>query len=370
MIESGLAVALVALSTLCTALYLGLGFLPRPSRAAATWSCALAGFMIASYAWIAADTLDSVSLQALASGLMVSVPALLWAGLRARRRADGWHWYPVAAVLLVNPAVLVATSGTEAYALVVGIAFVVMSIFAALTLAELIRIGHHLRDEVLPLAMSSGALALVALLGVAYEAARLAGAVPDGMLPFVGEFAIVGALAFVVCATVTLLLLTRQQPAMVRGGRDSTFAQVARDRLRRAQAADDRWWAVLVVRLDDPLALREASSTNAFDQIRVRFVNEVTAMLPAEADLDMTGDVEITALLPRPEGAVRQLLARLLERIAAADSPLTVRLSASVGWAGVDVVGYDLDELTAEASDAATRAEELGGDRWHRVSRP
>jgi len=34
----GLMNATVALSTLCTILYIGLGFLPRPSRTAAIWS--------------------------------------------------------------------------------------------------------------------------------------------------------------------------------------------------------------------------------------------------------------------------------------------------------------------------------------------
>ncbi|MGO8608718.1 hypothetical protein ACC848_37735, partial [Rhizobium johnstonii] len=69
---------------------------------------------------------------------------------------------------------------------------------------------------------------------------------------------------------------------------------------------------------------------------------------------------DITVLLPRPEGAVRQILANLLEQVATTESDLSVRLSASVGWAGVDVVGYDLDALVAEASDAASLARHAG----------
>ena len=66
---------------------------------------------------------------------------------------------------------------------------------------------------------------------------------------------------------------------------------------------------------------------------------------------------------------MRQVLANLLEQVAeaGADAPLAVRLSASVGWAQVEVVGYDLTELIVAAGAAADEAQELGGDRWYRV---
>lgn len=126
---------------------------------------------------------------------------------------------------------------------------------------------------------------------------------------------------------------------------------------------------MLVARLDDPESLRDASSTNAFEQMADRFAQVVRLMLPAESDIDQRGATEFVVLLPRPVGAVRQVLANLLEQVAeaGADAPLAVRLSASVGWAQVDVVGYDLTELIVAAGAAADEAQELGGDRWYRV---
>src|SRR5690606_25534519 len=184
------------------------------------------------------------------------------------------------------------------------------------------------------------------------------------------DLTMIGSLVYMTCALVTLLLLTRARP--VRGGVSAggaSFLEIATDRLRRAQATDDRWWSVLVIRLDDPAGLREASSTNGFDAIAAKFAGIVRTNLPAEADIWARDTVEFVVLLPRPEGAVRQELVRLLREVATADpdAPLTVRLSASVGWAAVDAVGYDLDTLIAAASAAADRAAQAGGDRWHRV---
>lgn len=373
MINTGPTFALVALSTLCTVLYIGLGFLPRPSRAAAVWSCAFAGFMLASYAWVAGDALDSAPARAAASGLMFAMTALLWVGLRVRRRAERAHWALAIGTLVALPIALLLTADTAGYLTVVRLALAVSAVFSALVLTELLRLGAHVRDEVLPLALASALVVIFAALSLVHEGVRL-GTSPaepaEEVMALIRELNVIGSLLYVVCATITLLFLTRQRPVDRDSPRDSAFGIIARDRLGRAEAADDRWWSVLVIRLDDPIALREASSTHAFDHIRARFAQEVAATLPAEADLHEREPGEFIALLPRPEGAVRQILARLLERISTtdADAPLTVRLSASVGWASVEVVGYDLDALVTAATAAAERAQSRGGDRWDRVT--
>lgn len=362
--------ALIALSTLCTVIFIGLGFLPRPGRAAAIWSGAFGGLMITSYGWVAADLVDSAELRGAASGFMLSTIALVWIGLRVRRRAPrnlGW----VAALFVVAaPAFLAITASSDFYLTTVRIAFSAAGIFAALILAELIRLGPLVRDEILPLALVSSAFVVFAVVNIALEILRLASgtASSEKELDVVRDVNTLGALLYVVCATITLLLLTRDREPAPSSDADSTFALVARDRLRRAEATDDRWWALLVVRLDDPDSLREASSTHAFDRVSALFADVVRAHLPAEADLDLRDGAEIRVLLPRPEGAVRQILANLLEQVAQTDSALAVRLSASVGWAGVDVVGYDLEALITEAADAAALAQDRGGDRWFRVT--
>lgn len=373
MIDTGPMTPLVALSTLCTALYIGLGFLPRPGRAAAIWSSAFGGLMIASYGWVAADLLGSAPLRGAASGFMLSTISIVWLGLRVRRRAAQNVDWVVLAFIVGAPTVLALTATSDFYLTVVRLAFGIAGVFAGMIVNELIRLGPLLRDEILPLALVSAGFVAFAVHNLVLEGIRLAqgGAAPDPVqFALVRDINTIGALLYAVCAVVTLLLLTRTRgrERMRSDDAESTFLRVARDRLRRAEAADDRWWAVLVIRLDDPAALREASSTHAFDRVRSRFSDVVQSLLPAEADVDARDGAEITVLLPRPEGSVRQIVANLLEQVALTDSDLAVRLSASVGWAGVDVVGYDLDALIAEAADAATLAQERGGDRWFRVT--
>ncbi|WP_298944479.1 GGDEF domain-containing protein [uncultured Microbacterium sp.] len=369
MIESSPMTALVALSTLCTALFIGLGFLPRPSRAGAIWTSAFGMLMTMSYGWVAADLIESPPLRGAASGLMFSTIALVWVGLRVRRAALRSHGVVAAAAMVIMPVLLVVTAETDLYLTAVRAVFTIAAVFAGLILAELVRLGPLLRDEVLPLAMTSAAFVIFAVINVVLEGVRLArgGAGPE-QIALVRDVNTLGALLYVVCAAVTLLLLTRDHEPVRGAASDSTFTRVARDRLRRAEAADDKWWALLIIRLDDPTALREASSMHAFDQVRARFADVVQGLLPAEADIDLRDGAEVVVLLPRPEGAVRQILAHLLENVATTESDLAVRLSASVGWAGVDVVGYDLDALISEAADAATLAQERGGDRWFRVT--
>lgn len=374
MIDTGPMTALVALSTLCTVLYIGLGFLSHPGRAAAVWSGALSGVMISAYSWVAANQLDSHPLRGAASGFMFSMVALVWVGLRMRRNAERTFGRLAALVVVAAPVALALTATADFYLTVLRLIIVIAAVFAVLTVAELVRLGPLRRDEILPLALVSAAFVAFAAANVGFEVARLVGggaAPPDAdRFSLVRDISALGALLYVVSATVTLLLLTRDREGVREGGTDvgSPFARVATDRLRRAAAADDRWWALLVVLLDDPAALRQASSSHAFASVRARFADVVQTALPADADVDMRDGTAITVLLPRPEGAVRQILANLLEQVALTDSDLDVRLSASVGWAGVDAVGYNLDALVAEATDAAALAQERGGDRWFRVT--
>ncbi len=378
MINTGLAAAIVGLSTLCTVIYIGLGFLPRPSRAAALWAVSFSGFMVASYVWVGAETMESAPLRAVASGIMLGMLGLIWLGLRVGRGSRGGRGASVIAAagyLVATPVLLALFSEGEFYLTVLRLVFAAGGVFAALIVAECIRLGPHVRDEILPLALATGAYVVLAVFSLLHEVVRLATQGPAGAAVDVSrDINVMGSLLFLVCAVTTLLLLTRQsrQPdgAASSAARGGSFAAVASDRLRRAAAADDKWWGLLVVRLDDPATLRAASSTHAFDQLADRFGEVVRANLPAEADIGASDDTTFTVLLPRPEGAVRQVLARLLEEVAeiGPDSPLAVRLSASVGWAGVDAVGYDLDDLVAAAAAAADRAAELGGDRWERVT--
>ncbi len=371
MINTGLVMGFVAMTTVVTAIYLGLGFLPRPSRVAGIWAVAFIGGMVAAHLWVSGDAVDSNVLRAIASGLMVPMVALFWVGLRVRRSAAGWHWILAVAYVFLSPIVLVLFAETPYYVTAVRSVFLLAGAFTVATVIELVRLGTRHRDEVLPLALVSATFTILSIIHIFQEVVRLIEGHPQAAaLTQTRDLNMIGSLVYMTCALVTLLLLTRAQPSRGRtSAADASFVEIATDRLRRAEATDDRWWSVLVIRLDDPAVLREASSTNGFELITMKFAGIVRTNLPAEADIWARDTVEFVVLLPRPEGAVRQELVRLLREIAAADpdAPLTVRLSASVGWAAVDAVGYDLDALITAASAAADRAASAGGDRWDRV---
>ena len=49
------------------------------------------------------------------------------------------------------------------------------------------------------------------------------------------------------------------------------------------------------------------------------------------------------------------------------EQPLATQLSASIGWAPVREVGFDLEALIAAAASAEAEARAAGGDGWYRV---
>lgn len=370
MIEPTLVTAYIALSTLATMIFLGLGFLPRPSAPAAIWSLTFAGIMLASYLWAGADSQDSGVLRGAASGVMLGMISMSWVGLRERRSAPRWHWIVAIGFTLAMPAILALNAEAEYFPTVVRLAMAASGVFSGLTAYELIRLGPLWRDEALPLALASLASIALGVLGLVQEIVRLVtGSGPAPSIDAIRAMNTLGALVYLVCALVTFLLLTRRRESVREAG-GAPFEGVANDRLRRAKSVEDRWWSLLVIRLDEPEALRDASSTHAFDHVVDAYASAVARTLPAESDIVARSRTEIVALLPRPEGAVRQVVATLLEAIAdiGTDSPLAVRLSASVGWAQVDVVGYELHALMDAASAAADKAAALGGDRWYRIT--
>ncbi|GAA5035527.1 hypothetical protein ACFQRL_00915 [Microbacterium fluvii] len=373
MINTGLGVMLVMLTTFATAVYIGLGFLPRPSRAAAMWAIAFAVAMVSSYVWVAADAAGNVTLRAIASGIELGAVAFVWSGLRARRDAPPLWQIAVAFTVVVSTA-LGLTADTELFSAVFRVIFMSAAVFAALAIAELVRLGPHLRDEALPLALSSAAFMIFGVISVLDGIIQLSNSgtvAADGdALEMVRELNVMGSLVYLMAALISLLLLTRAEPGdQAPVAAASRFRSVAEDRLRRAGEAHDRWWSVLDIRLDDPADLREASSTAAFLRVTESFAADVRAIMPPDADIEARGTAAFVVLLPRPEGAVRQLLSQLLERVATPteDQPIAVRLSASIGWAGVDAHGYTLDTLLAAARTAGDRAEIAGGDRWERA---
>lgn len=367
------SVTLVALVTLSAALVFGLALMPRPSRATITWSVGFGVAMLATYVWVAANQFDSAPLRALSSGLIVCFEPLLWLGIRAYAGKRPL-WPAAVAFVVVAPALLTATSTTAVYPTMFRVVFTAAAVFAGLAAWELFRLRISARDVVLPLALVSSAFVVVAVFGVIAGLAGV-GSSPGDELRMLRDINGVGILLTSQCAAITIVLLARGEALLRGGGRsgaDSSAATSAalRARLARAQQAQEPAWSLLDIRLDDPADLAEASGPAVFASIVEAFHAHVLDALPAAADVERVSDVRVLALLPGGEDAVRRELRALLQRVSTIEDSgprASVRVSASVGWAGAPAAEYDLDALAAVAADAAALAQDRGGDRWERA---
>ena len=363
------SVTLVAMVTLSAALVFGLALMPRPSRATVTWSVGFGIAMLATYVWVAANQFDSAPLRALSSGLIVCFEPLLWLGIRAYA-GKRLLWPAAAAFVLVAPTLLMASSTTAAYPTVFRVVFSAAAVFAGLAAWELFRLRISARDVVLPLALVSSAFVVVAVFGVIAGITGI-GSSPGDELRMLRDINGVGILLTSQCAAVTIVLLARGEALLRGGGRSSADSRAAlRARLARARQAQEPAWSLLDIRLDDPADLAEASGPAVFASIVDAFHAHVLDALPAAADVERISDVRALALLPGAEDAVRRELRVLLQRVSTIEDSgprASVRVSASVGWAGAAAADYDLDALSAVAADAATLAQDRGGDRWERA---
>ncbi|WP_405371710.1 MULTISPECIES: hypothetical protein [unclassified Microbacterium] len=366
-------IVLVAVATACAVILIGLGFLPFPSRASAIWSGAFASVMASSYLLVTADAIDASWLRAAANGPILCATGLVWVGLRARRGREPIFVVPTIVVFSALCLTLGLTATSEWYGLVFRLAFAAAAVCSALIAYELIRrVEPSLRDITAPLLV--GSLGFVGLTGaLLVEGAVVAlsgggGSTEVDLLPLRSLNELVASV-YLICALVTLLGLSRNNPAQGSRRETTSFRAVAQDRLDRAKAAGDRWWSVLDIRLDDPADLLEASSGRAFDRVTSRFSDDIRAVLPPESDIHAVSPTQYLVLLPRPDTAVRALLSQLLERVATVtdQQAVPVRLSASIGVAAASLADYDIDRLSALAADAAEHAQVAGGDRWERA---
>ncbi|GAA4196345.1 hypothetical protein GCM10022219_22860 [Microbacterium oryzae] len=365
-------VPFIAVATVACIIMIGLGFLPRPSYAAAHWSLAFVLAMNASYTYLYAETTDYWFLPAYASGIFLPANAFLWTGLRFfnERRRSGWSWATV--YLVASPTVLILLYPTPYYSMAFRLDFLVSCVFAVLCIAELLKLYPRVHEAILPMVVAAAIFPVFAVYGLLDGLLRwIHGNPSSDDLATVRAVNGVGTSVYIVCVLITLLLIVRQ-PRAASARTDGTFEAVAKNRLERAQKTGDDWWSLIDVRLDDPEDIRTALGGGAFEEIAERFCAAVNAGLPADADIEQRGETRFVALVPRSSEAARRLIVSLLERIGEPDPdhPLPVRTSASIGWATVAATGYDLDALLTAASDANAAARQMGGDRWERAGKP
>ncbi|PRA81969.1 hypothetical protein [Microbacterium sp. MYb66] len=359
--------SMVAVVTVLTVLVIGLGTLARPSRATVTWGAAFGLGMLGAYLWLAGQQTDEPMLRGAASALLLCFEPLVWIGLRLHfgRRA---RWSLVIPYVLVAPALLTATAGTAWYLPSFHLVFLGSAVYGGLVAYELLRGRPSGRDIVLPLALASCGLVVVAIVS-AVSAMISGGAGTDAQLSALRGMNAVGTLVVSTCAAFTLVLMVRGEEKS-RGDNDDV-ADRARSRLRKAESQNDQPWSVLDIRLDDPADLREASTGSAFALLVDRFHDDIQEALPALADADRVEDGRTIVVIRGSDESVRHHLRGILTRISVIERGTTVagiRSSASIGWATASVVGYDYDALVAAAGRAAVRARAAGGDQWKRAT--
>lgn len=372
MITSTLIMPVIAICTLATVIFIGLGFLPRPSRATAIWSAVFATAMIGSYVWLAQEFVYPDQLRAVGSALVIAPMPLIWSGIRAYRGLER-QFVPLSiAFLVVAPALLLVSTYLGFYGIAFRVVFCTAAVFAVLIFLELLRLGPRLRDEALPLMGVSGLFVVFAVITLINGVLVAGGQVPIGDgLDFLRTLNLIGVTVYAVCTLVTVLLLTiRADQASATPQR--AFEHTVQNRLNRARAAEDQWWSLLDIRLDDPDDIRLASSSAAFNAVAEKFARDIDSVLPADSDIARMEPTCFVVLVPRPQGGVRELLTELLERVSTVEETQSypIRLSASIGWAPVAAAGYEFETLANAASQAVETAYAKGGDRWERVHSP
>ena len=366
--ELGIAQAVV--TTLATALTVGLAFLVKPGTPTLAWSFAFTLATLATYGVVAGEMGGSETLRRASLGALLGAPAFLWSGFRA-----AWglrpHLWIGAAVAAAGAVVLAASGDLTWFTAAFRAAYFAASVFAVLFVVEWARMPARRNERLLlPLVIASVGF------GGFGAAILVAGFVlpPPGGDDFalVRAISSVGMLVYIACAVVGVIgtaaresLLTR--PAAVSGAWQR-FERTAADRLARAQRSAEQW-SVIYLRLDDAADIRQTAGATAFANLAARFEEEVRAVFPAEADIGSPSAGTVVVLVPRPDAPVRDLLRAILERVTHldVDGALPIRPTASAGWAPASVLGYDLDALVYTGREAANLASERGGDRWQRV---
>lgn len=356
-----LELAQVVVATVATICMIALGFLYRPSLASALWSLTFVVVMVTSYAAMVGMQVSDEPLRVAAMGVLLATPALLWSGLRAHRGARSHAW--IAVVLAVIAAVtMTLLIGSDVYAWAFRVAFAASASFSGLTLVELVRRPERGGGTSAPLAAFS--LVVVAVGAISLVAGLVTGDTSPESLAFLRTVNSLGLLAYIVCALITLLFLTRGNSPASTG---SVFRDVASDRLSRAQRAGERSWALVYVQLDDADDLRAVSGDAGFTAIVARLRADIEELFPTEADIGRVGVAAFAILVAQPSTVVRERVRGLLRAVAAPHDVVQVGTSASLGWAGVAEFGYDVDALLDAAQAAADRAAAAGGDRWERA---
>ncbi|GAA1666292.1 hypothetical protein [Microbacterium lacus] len=364
MLGPSLTVLHLAIATVCTALMIGLGFLARPQRSTVLWSTMFVVAMAGSFGALTSAALESRAFWLISMSLVLTVPFLLWSGLRAHRGARYSYAWVAAVVGVVLIVIFVIGAGRPGFPIIGRVSMLLAATVNIVVLGELLRRPERGRGAAVPLLLATALWMLLSVVGVIAAILNL-----TENYELLTQTNSVGLSIYMICALVSLLFFIRGDGTGAVVGDGAAFRVVAADRLARARAAEENTWTLLDIRLDDPVDLRGASGDGAFAGLSARFHELVRAAFPAEADVAAFSETRAVVLLARTETVVRSHVRRLMESLAVADTeaPVMLQLSVSVGWADATRCAFDVDALLATAAAQADGAVAAGGDRWQRA---
>ncbi|MBB2975468.1 GGDEF domain-containing protein [Microbacterium endophyticum] len=362
--DGGIGSAQLVVVSLCTVLIVGLGFIPRPSRATLAWALAFFVALSSAYLTVGAQAAGAETLRRIGLALLLGPPILIWSGLRSWRGARAYMWavIPVAVVFAFTFSLPL---GVDEYALAFRLSFAVVAVFCGFTIVETRRIPERRERMLLPLTVASITFIGFAISGLVSGLFPSSSSDPLALARSVNGLGILG---YMICVVVSLLWLAQGTSAgqvrEVSGW--ARFRATASERLVRARDRQEHAWALLMLRVDDIADIRDAAGEIGFSRIAARFESLVREMFPADADIGRRSAGTVVVLLPRTVPVTREHVRKLLAELSIPPTDGSLQVSASVGWTSVETAGYDFGDLERAARAGLDIAAGEGGDRWHR----
>jgi len=363
-------VAAAAVTTVASALTIGIAFLVRPGRASLLWTTAFALAMVATFGIVAAAANEAETVRRASLGALMGATAFLWSGFRAY-----WGLRPFGgagvAVTAVWATVLALSGDSGWFPDLYRGAFLTASVFAGLLAIDWLRTPRARTARLMiPVGVASFAFFALALIAFVW------GLLPVDLGP--DEFSVLrpiasaGMLLYVSAALVGVVGPVIFDAGLVPTRRSTAewqrFSRTATELLRRAEGSSDPW-SVVSFQLDDADDIRQTAGATALATLSARFADEVRAVFPAGTEVGSPKAGVVVAVVSRPDATVRDLVRTVLDRVPALDvhHSVPIRPTASAGWAPASALGHDYEALLYTAREAAALAARNGGDRWERV---
>lgn len=358
----------ISLYALCASI--GIGYLRRPGREMLLWSLAFTQVAGSVLFMLIAEQLQFEMLRRAGLAFGLFSVGWIWSALRVRRGASrSLFGFTLAATLIAVPALALAPAAW--YTSGFGASMAVVGLFAIACAIELRRLPERDDPALVPLMLMSlvvGGIGPATFIGL-----LVLRPTSIGDLDTVRSVNSVGMAVYLVSALTAALALARAGGSRSNADVAADFVRTLSDRLLRAKGRSEPFGSVLAISIDDAQAIRDAAGPTTFAEITDAFARHLRAELPSDADLHLISPGEALVWLCRQRPVIRELLREMLTRVSMADAaaPLSVRLSASVGWVEIDSdrpsdAVPDAAAIVEQAQTAVSTASAAGGDRWVR----